>query len=416
MKPELSKRVDIICEIIEEKINESSQTSLEDLEEGFEIHNNPYKEGYGLKISGIFMKEVDSKINELYEILKIEDIFRCSEKYFKKILIDLMFLEKFNYQGINEKMTTLKLIESHYIYRIYGISFSSNIIAFGKYTFIKQSYLRAYIEKSNSSVQRLDEHYLSYKSKDKEDFAYVDIKYTSTDTQYGNSQTMIELKDLLNILHYCSGMRMFNTRFVLDTKPNKAYLNDVLIFTDNRRTTSGSKIEIKDRVLELRGDEAQDSKELEKRFWKMINNNNPDEITRRIRIAVIWTGISLREENETIAFTEAMFALESLYKIDDDIMSKSITAQLSEAVALTLGNTLEERIQLEKEIKSFYRDRSKITHSGMMKTSANYTRFLTIVYDAIKLFLDVKPYSEMKSIKEFQDLIIRMKYSTTKDS
>jgi hypothetical protein len=144
----------------------------------------------------------------------------------------------------------------------------------------------------------------------------------------------------------------------------------------------------------------------------MINNNNPDEITKRIRIAVIWTGISLREENETIAFTEAMFALESLYKFDDDIMSKSITAQLSEAVAFTLGKTLEKRIQLEKEIKSFYRDRSKITHSGMMKTSANYTRFLTIVYDAIKLFLDVKPYSEMKSIKELQDEITRMKYTT----
>jgi hypothetical protein len=268
MKIELAKSVDAICQIIKDKIIESSQTGLDDIKEGFETYNNPYKEGYGFQICGEFIKEVNSKINELYELLKIEDIFRCSEKYFKKILIDLMFLEKLNYQGINEKMISLKLIESHYIYRIYGIAFSSNIIALGKYTFIKQSYLRTYIEKSNSTVQQWDEHYLSYESKDKEDFAYVDIKYTSTDTQYGNSQTMIELKDLLNILHYCSGMRMFNTRFVLDTKPNKAYLNDVLIFTDNLRTTSGSKIEIKDRVLELRADEAQDSKELEKDFGR----------------------------------------------------------------------------------------------------------------------------------------------------
>ncbi len=411
MKLEISAKIDEICRLIEENIYESSQTGLDDLDEGFEIHNNPYKEGYGFKISGKYIKEVETKINELYETLKVEDTYRCSAKYFKKILIDLMFLDKFDYQGIIEKMRSIKLIESHYIYRIYGITFSKNTIAFGKYTFINQAFLRTYIEKSNAIVQKWDEYYLSFNSKDKEDFAYVDIKYTSSDTHYGNSQTLIELKDLIYVLHYCSGMRMFNTRFVLDTKPNKAYLNDVLIFTDNLRTTSGSKIEIKDKVFELRGDEVQDSKELEKRFWKMISNSNPDEITKRVRTAIIWTGISLREENETIAFTEAMFALESLYKFDDDIMSKSVTAQLSEAVALTLRKTLEERIQLEKDIKSFYRDRSKITHTGMMKTSANYSSFVKIVYDAIKLFLDVKPYSEMKSIKELQDLIIRMKYT-----
>lgn len=40
MKPELSKSVDTVCQIIEEKIHESNQTGHEDMEEGFEIHNN----------------------------------------------------------------------------------------------------------------------------------------------------------------------------------------------------------------------------------------------------------------------------------------------------------------------------------------------------------------------------------------
>jgi len=402
-KNNIKKRVDSLLEDIISTITDSNEKGSQTQNLDFEIHNNPYKAGCGFSVHGEYKKTFNNLITEIYTQMNIESKYLCGLIFFKKIIIDLMFKDEINYELIVEKMSSYNRLESHYLYKIYGLTFDNNVLPFGKYKFIKKDYLRTYVEDTNTKIDERDLNI--FEPKTPSEYVLIDIPHLSIDAQYGNAKAKTILKEVMNLLYYSVARQLFGSRFFIDTKPSTTYFDDVFIFSIGKGSTSGSKMEIKDKVITLNDP----SETAEIRFLDIITKDDLCELTRRIKNSIMWIGISLQEQNKTIAFTEAMFALESLLKYDDDIISKSTTAQLAETVALLVGDSFDERIKIEQDMKKFYKERSKVVHSGEF-SNLDYAQLMRIVYKCIGTLMSKKPYIEMKKMSELQDYLKHLKY------
>ena len=82
--------------------------------------------------------------------------------------------------------------------------------------------------------------------------------------------------------------------------------------------------------------------------------------------------MAVAEKENSVAFTQAMYGIESLlqYEQKGEMISKSIVASIAENVAFLLGCNFDERKELEKQFKELYGIRSKIAHGKSNDISA----------------------------------------------
>ena len=81
--------------------------------------------------------------------------------------------------------------------------------------------------------------------------------------------------------------------------------------------------------------------------------------------------MAVAEKENSVAFTQAMYGIESLlqYEQKGEMISKSIVASIAENVAFLLGCNFDERKELEKQFKELYGIRSKIAHGKDRKST-----------------------------------------------
>jgi hypothetical protein len=89
-----------------------------------------------------------------------------------------------------------------------------------------------------------------------------------------------------------------------------------------------------------------------------------------------------------------------------------VYSQISESIALILGNNVDECMQIESEVKSLYSKRSAIVHSGndiintnILNTIVNYSRHIILE------LLNNEEYKNINSVKDLYDLLRKKKYS-----
>lgn len=114
------------------------------------------------------------------------------------------------------------------------------------------------------------------------------------------------------------------------------------------------------------------------------------DIAQSLFTAINWIGKANAEKDNTIAFTEYVFALECLlYKSSKtDIITPSILFQISNKATFLLisnedENYIEKRKDISKKIKKIYANRSGIVHGS--KTAIDETDIYFIEYILIKL-------------------------------
>lgn len=107
-------------------------------------------------------------------------------------------------------------------------------------------------------------------------------------------------------------------------------------------------------------------------LWRMYDKKDKNEVETRIINAVNWIGMAIAEKNNSIAFTQAVFAIESLLQrqTKGEIFNKSIVASIAEDIAFLIGRDFEERKKYEKEFKDIYGIRSKIAHGKSSEITA----------------------------------------------
>ena len=149
------------------------------------------------------------------------------------------------------------------------------------------------------------------------------------------------------------------------------------------------------------------------KLWILIDKANKNKLETRIVNAVQWIGKSLSESDFQSAFIQTVIAIEIIFTFQEKtVVTPSIMSQISESLALIVGNNYAERIEIEKRIKDLYGVRSGIVHAG--KDEISYDDYMTFLQYAriviIRLLTD-KELIRLDSIEKLFEYTKKLKYS-----
>lgn len=152
------------------------------------------------------------------------------------------------------------------------------------------------------------------------------------------------------------------------------------------------------------------------RIWKSIASENITELQKRLLLAIEWIGQSYNEISPSSAFLKSAIALEILFTHNEKtLINASILSQISESIALLLGNSLDERLEIESKVKNLYSMRSAIAHAG--KTQVAQEDLLTIFHLSRLVVMKIitnQSLKDLKSVSEVHAHLKSCKYSCQK--
>ena len=147
-----------------------------------------------------------------------------------------------------------------------------------------------------------------------------------------------------------------------------------------------------------------------KRLIKIMSRKNLNEFEDKILVAIGWIRDSLVEEKNSSALLKAMISLETLFCFDDG-SKPGITHIISESVLLILGKNLQQRLEIEKQVKKLYGKRSSVTHSGKARIEKeDCDNLRKIAVNVIIEFLLSKKYRNITKIDELNKYLKNIKY------
>lgn len=138
-----------------------------------------------------------------------------------------------------------------------------------------------------------------------------------------------------------------------------------------------------------------------------------NKLEEAIKMAINWCGESIKEINLASSLLKAVIALEVLLSYNEGSVTPSILSQISEATALIIGSDYQERLDIEKNLKRIYSNRSAITHSGTESKASILDRnyILEVVAQVIGVLL-TEEYSECTNKEDVIDKLKKKKYSS----
>lgn len=153
------------------------------------------------------------------------------------------------------------------------------------------------------------------------------------------------------------------------------------------------------------------------RLSKISIAKNPSRLQKKILQALQVYGLSRFSQKGEIRFLFLISAFESLLLTEND--KDYLGKKISEKTAFLLENEYEKRLQLYKQMKSFYGKRSGLVHSGKTEISDSEVRTLDDIFrvTSFKLLELSMSYSKMEQRTKdnepegVEDLINKLKFS-----
>lgn len=354
--------------------------------------------------------EFDGLVSSLYEEEK--DIFNSfSHKVFVNKLISTISKAKFEDEDISNEMVKVffrnlkdtPLIEFSVYREIFGITMNPNeSLTFGNFQICHTSFAKSHDFKGSDCefmfVNQEPEYLIKYSvsARDKERAKEIADEAFKKFTHYlryiiGTTNRRFEV----GILHF------------VGSKSRKAFI----VSPDGQLNVEASRYGFLE-PIPLDDSYFRNSELGYDKIWALIDNK-PSKLSQRIATAIEWLGRSLLEESIQAAFIEASIALESIFTHNEkSIVSPSILSQISESTALLLGNDLESRLRIEKQIKQLYAIRSGIVHAGNKEVSEeSYDIFISYIRNVIMKLLVVQPYCSCTSVENLYEELKKIKYS-----
>lgn len=138
-------------------------------------------------------------------------------------------------------------------------------------------------------------------------------------------------------------------------------------------------------------------------IFDLYSKQNKTDLESRIVNTILWIGQANVEENSSVKLLEYCFALESLLQIrQGEIISPSITYQISRACAIIIGTDYADRHKIVENIQSIYHLRSAIAHGGSKTIDAYYNDL--IWQYLVKLVYQLTYSKAWKNHKSAQEL------------
>lgn len=149
-------------------------------------------------------------------------------------------------------------------------------------------------------------------------------------------------------------------------------------------------------------------------IWNVLQQSSLFELQKKIVAAIEWIGKGVRDTDPARSFVQFTFALEALLTFNEKgtLVSPSVASQLAEFSAFLLGKDCEERIQVEKTVKSLYSVRSAIAHGGSQSVSEEVVKeALSLVKSLIIRMTTDSELCEINSMNQLKTWVNQKKYS-----
>ncbi len=362
------------------------------------------------------LTEYTNLINNLYEHVIGKKI---SKKKFEDILIQSLFEyidKKSSSIDILQIVEKLEIQDFHILLPLYNIKLDTNVLDFGMSKIVKYQYVYNYFESLGIEIP----DFFKKHERDTEfnDICFIDIIIKAKDDAYAFE----EAKNVQALIANTINFLFFKRNRTLTVNTTHRIFGDEIYFVGAKKYLSKStSLGNTDEPLNLNSyeDYLSDKDSGIIKILNLITKISPEsEIEKRLIFALNWTGMAIAEKNNSIALTQAIFAIEALlqYEAKEEPIEKSTVALISENIAFLLGNSLDERKRLEKDFKTLYRRRSKVAHGkGMDITSSDTENAIAISKALIFYFLTNPQIKEAKTMEKITNHIKKLKYSVPGD-
>jgi len=164
---------------------------------------------------------------------------------------------------------------------------------------------------------------------------------------------------------------------------------------------------------------------------ELLNSINPDILTLLINLieengiypkgemeaklmtGLRWIGEATKPDNLSARFVKLTFALEAIIGGESNeewLTTRGITATLAERAAFLFGESQPQRLQIDKDVKKYYRIRSDIVHgSGYEIADEDLENFGNLVRSVA--WATLEKLDDFKNIDSLQKWIVNQRYS-----
>jgi hypothetical protein len=137
------------------------------------------------------------------------------------------------------------------------------------------------------------------------------------------------------------------------------------------------------------------------------------EIENKLISGLTWIGEATSADTFSARYLKLSTALEFLIGGEatyETLSTRGITASLAERAAFLVGNTLDERRNIDKEIRKYYGLRSKLVHGQKESIDGKDFEMFGSLVRAVAVGL-AQNLSQFKTIDQFQDWVVNQRYS-----
>lgn len=276
------------------------------------------------------------------------------------------------------------------------------------FAFISQKHIKGYLAKYSKSekfncflMHNKHIHFL----------CYIETKTKAKDIFYAKAETNRRLLQLDNVLRFMSGNTDENSG--LGMFNYNTYLNGGYVCIDE-----GGQSEISPEFIKnpLRGIQLDvpwffPGKSGNDKLWDLLKLTEQNEIQQRILKAVEWIGRAINESDKALSFLQCLFAIECLLQDQNDFITKSITAQISEYAAFIVGVDLESRKEIEQLFRKLYVLRSKLAHGSPVDDMTDEPfKALWLAKQIVTNMLNNPEFVGIRNKGELRDIITTLRY------
>mgnify|MGYP003298792736 CR=1 FL=1 len=359
------------------------------------------------------VKRYEENYKVIYE--EICKSYKLSFKTFKDLTQNLIFENKFDIENILLLVKDKEESKFFSFRKIYGLSCACEETTLGKYTFVPSSKIEEFINKNfNQPAETKYPSIIKRMKNEKQPengFVYFICPVSAIDANFAQLQIDIEISQIIKLISFiCSKLP---DRYYVGDIPPKTYIENSIVLDKDGYGSMNSSFKRKDLYIDISDEYFKNSENGFDKLWNIFSKENTSSFENRIIESIIWFGNALLESDWKKSLVQISFAFETLLLINqNEFISKSITASMAESFALIVGSSCEERIQLEKEFKDFYKNRSGIVHGGKIdKECNNLNKYIKMFYQTIEKILVDSRFKDCFQNDNLYEILQIEKYS-----
>lgn len=374
-----------------------------------------YAYTFGRKDLSIITKDDYNKfylaMNTIYShVLKKEP--HISYTYFEKCICrHLVDEDEDIYEKLISDFSELAIVNYTFIRPMHGIEMKRDTLQLGPYTFISKSHIQEQLKRhcEDSFVRESVFAHINVPH-----YCFVETETSAKDIDKAREDSNALYQKLDNVLRFMLGsndknlgLGIFNYKVSIDGDAFCKASNDSV------STSHSSSIKIPVRPIVIDEDDWFYSRENgNSQVWDILSKPQHSEIEKRLLKSIEWIGLSINEQQTSIAFCQCAFAIECMLQDQKDFITKSITAQIGEYAAFIVGYDMETRKEIAALFSRLYGIRSKIAHGEKQdQLEREYQEILFLSKQIVINFLLKPELQEIYSVADLRKWIIDARYS-----